>query len=611
MKKRISTYILVFLLATVILTVGVSAADYKTTDYSVQINVKSDNSAYITEEILVDIDNPIRGIVRYIPLMQVIDYKDKNGEPLQKVRNRIEIEDISVSKHPFETYNKRGNRVIEIGNPDSHVSGEQIYNISYLARMYDDKIKEYDNFYYNVLPHNWETPIKKAEIVITMPKKVDGADVEVSAGKRGDGKDTDKISWKVEGNTVSITTKEELPKGTGIAIGIKLPEGYFTGELTHKWSYVMLYGIGVLGVLSVMALWFRYGRDPHHVQTVEFHPPAGMNSAEVGYVFNGVVDKEDVVSLFYHFAHKGYMNIEERGKGDFVLHRNVQVLPPDAKDYENTLFNGIFAKGEKASLSDLGEDFYGSYLTAVNEVESEFTEKRGHRVFAKKANLPRIGAFLLVVLATVGGGLLVGNIYGNPTVPLVITGIVAVITAVSMVFAVFVEDKKIAIKGKLKIGGTFFSVILLLVAVAVTFLFFWKYAETFIGAVLFTVMLLCGYFSVRFMRGRTKRGGELLRELLGFREFIKVAESDNLQMLVEENPSYFFDVFPYAEVMGLSRKWAKKFENLPVRRPDWYRDADEEVEETARIFDVWMFTSAMSKFNSNVSDNIDVLGENQ
>lgn len=604
MKKRISTYIVVFILMTVFLTLGVSAASYDTTKYDVQVNVKSDNSAYITEKISIDINDPIHGIYRYIPLMQTIDYRDKNDEPLKKVRNRIKIEDISVSKHPFEVSNEGGNRLIKIGSADTYVRDEQNYNISYLARMYDDKISEYDSFFYNVLPNDWETPIEESQITIIMPKKFDAADVEVVAGQKGGREDTDKLNWKVEGNTVSITTKDTLPKGSGIAVGIKLPEGYFTNELNHKWSYILLYAIGAVAALLVMALWYRFGRDPHHVQTVEFHPPEGMTSAEVGYVLDGVVDKEDVVSLLFHFAQKGYMTIEEIEKNDFILHKNVTLLPPDAKTYENTLFNGLFATGDSVKLSELGDEFYNHYLATVTAVESEFTEKRGQRIFARKANVSRIAAFAFVVAALLVGGLIVGRIYGNFIVSIIGAAVIAVLMILSMGTAMSTEDRKYVIKGRVRVGGHFFSILLLLIAAVLTFFVLWKYAETIVGAVIFTLMLCCGYFSVRFMRARTKRGAEILGKLLGLKEFIRLAELDRLQLLVEENPSYFYDVLPYAYVMGLSKKWAKKFENITMKTPDWYHGTTRW--DVDGVFNTWLFVNAMNSFNASVSDNIHV-----
>ena len=35
---------------------------------------------------------------------------------------------------------------------------------------------------------------------------------------------------------------------------------------------------------------------------------------------------------------------------------------------------------------------------------------------------------------------------------------------------------------------------------------------------------------------------------------------DRINALAEENPSYFYDVLPYAYVFGLTDTWAKKFE---------------------------------------------------
>ncbi len=166
------------------------------------------------------------------------------------------------------------------------------------------------------------------------------------------------------------------------------------------------------------------------------------------------------------------------------------------------------------------------------------------------------------------------------------------------------EDRKYVIKGRVRVGGHFFSILLLLLAAVLTFFVLWKYAETIVGAVIFTLMLCCGYFSVRFMRARTKRGAEILGKLLGLKEFIRLAELDRLQLLVEENPSYFYDVLPYAYVMGLSKKWAKKFENITMKTPDWYHGTTRW--DTDGVFNTWLFVNAMNSFNASVSDNIHV-----
>ena len=37
-----------------------------------------------------------------------------------------------------------------------------------------------------------------------------------------------------------------------------------------------------------------------------------------------------------------------------------------------------------------------------------------------------------------------------------------------------------------------------------------------------------------------------------------------------QNPQYFYDILPYAYVLGISDKWIKKFETINLQAPNWY-----------------------------------------
>jgi len=58
-------------------------------------------------------------------------------------------------------------------------------------------------------------------------------------------------------------------------------------------------------------IWAIFGRDEKPVETVEFYPPEGFNSAEVGFLYRGKAETIDVVSLLVYLANKGYIRIEE------------------------------------------------------------------------------------------------------------------------------------------------------------------------------------------------------------------------------------------------------------------------------------------------------------
>ena len=49
-----------------------------------------------------------------------------------------------------------------------------------------------------------------------------------------------------------------------------------------------------------------------------------------------------------------------------------------------------------------------------------------------------------------------------------------------------------------------------------------------------------------------------------------LAEHDKLVALVEQDPKYFYNILPYAWVLNVSDKWAKKFETIAIQPPDWY-----------------------------------------
>lgn len=79
-----------------------------------------------------------------------------------------------------------------------------------------------------------------------------------------------------------------------------------------------------------------------------------------------------------------------------------------------------------------------------------------------------------------------------------------------------------------------------------------------------------------FVRKRTDDGHTVLQQIEGFKTFLETAEKDRLEELVEENPEYFYDILPYAYVLGVSKKWIKKFESIAIEPPSWcssdYRD---------------------------------------
>ena len=80
-----------------------------------------------------------------------------------------------------------------------------------------------------------------------------------------------------------------------------------------------------------------------------------------------------------------------------------------------------------------------------------------------------------------------------------------------------------------------------------------------------------GLFIVNhYLPQRTPKGNEMLGKLRGFRNFLMTAEKSKLEMLVAQNPSYFYNILPYTYALDVSKEWIEKFETIALRQPNWY-----------------------------------------
>ncbi len=70
-------------------------------------------------------------------------------------------------------------------------------------------------------------------------------------------------------------------------------------------------------------------------------------------------------------------------------------------------------------------------------------------------------------------------------------------------------------------------------------------------------------------------------------------------MLLDENPSYFYDILGYAYAFGLEDEWFKKFEalNINLDTPDWY------VGTSMGSLDLHSLNTAMSDMTSSMNSS--------
>ena len=324
-------------------TAAAGALAYTTDSYDIDVVVNEDNSYLFEETIKVNYDSPRHGIYRYIPMT------DMDGNTAMK------IDKMWVDDWDYETYEEDSCKVFKIGSGDVTVTGPQTFRLGYRIRIYDDMDTSSDLLYVDLLPTDWETPIKASTITVELPKPVNPDSIKIYASGYGSSEIVDNVVWDYDEASDTVTIEgRRLEQGVGVTMMINLPEGYWVGQMNREWMKPAVMGILIGAAVILALLWFLFGRDKKIIPTVEFYPPEGLTPAEVGLVIDGTADKKDLVSMIIYYGDKGYLSIEQYDKKKFRLTK-LKDIDPGEKLFARTLFDGLFKTGDTVDLDDLGE----------------------------------------------------------------------------------------------------------------------------------------------------------------------------------------------------------------------------------------------------------------
>lgn len=557
---KLSFMLCIFFGLFAICNISKAANGYTIEAYDVKMVVNEDNTFDITETITTDFTQSKHGIYRKIPTKNTVNRVDGTSS-----KNRAKITNIKVNEK-FSTTTENGYKVIKIGDANKTLTGEHTYVISYTYDIGKDKLKDADELYYNLIGTEWDTTINYLTFTIQMPKKFDKEKLGFSAGTYGS-TNSSSVEYIVDDNRIEGFYTGFLRQGEGLTVRLTLPEGYFVRGSGNADGYVI--GVIIVSIIFVVIsaiLWKIYGRDDKVVETVEFYPPEGMNSAELSFLYNGNVDDKGIISLLIYLANKGYLKIEDLGTKSFSYGNNFRITK--LKEYagnnenERIFFNGLF----KRKNSVTNEDLYDRFYTTIDKIKRRINSKENKKKIFEPSSTKNIVWLVLMcivifILITVKPVIE----YGDPE---------------SMIFALLFPGIGFGfalgmILGKTKvfekIFGLFWGIFFGGVPWALMVLpilideprYFALYA---IGLICVAIII----FFIKIMPKRTPYGNEVLGKIKGFKRFLEVAEKEQLEELVSQNPQYFYYILPYTYALGVSDKWVKQFETIAIQEPNWY-----------------------------------------
>lgn len=588
-----------------------SSYDYVIDKYDINIVVNENNTFDVTEVIDTYFNVPKHGIFRTIPLKNTIKRLDGTTST-----NRTQVKNVTVNASNSVS-KEAGNYKIKIGSATETLTGPQEYVIKYTYNLGKDPVKSYDELYYNIIGNEWDTVIGNITFSITMPKSFDSSKLGFSAGRVGS-TDSSKIKYSVSGNTITGSYNGILWENEALTVRCELPEGYFVGAgLDINLLNYIVYLFPIIFLIIAILLWYKFGRDDQVIETVEFYPPEGFNSLEVGFLYKGEAVNQDVTSLLIYLANKGYIKIvETEEKSLFSKAKGFKIIK--LKDYdgdnvnERLFLNGLFAmrrlntssadnsinQNTTPTLEVTSADLYDKFYITMSNILLNINNKENKNKILEKSASSKAKFIIFMIIAT----------YCLITIPPVLEyGESSLLVALLFPGIGFTVMFKMLLDPKLRNSSgnklSYASVIL--------FFLIWglgfgglPWAMMVLPALQQDLIYLIGYFigifcvlgmvvCLTYLPKRTSYGNEILGKIKGFKNFLETAEKDQLEAMVAKNPTYFYNILPYTYVLGVSDKWIKKFEVISMQAPTWYDGSD--------TFDVATFGTFMNSTMSSAT----------
>ena len=510
---------------------------YSIEGFDAQIRVNRDASIDVTETITARFVGSYNGLFRTIP----ITYRNAQGLNWTLDVSLQSARDDAGRNLRTETSREGANIKFKVWIPGAMNATRTLvlrYHATNGLRFFD----EHDELYWNVTGDQWEVPIRAATAEITLPPGATGLRAIAFNGMYGSTARDARVT--IDGNVVRIVMPHALDYHEGLTAVVGWDKGLVTAPTavdramdTASSNWPLLIPIPVL--LFAFWRWRRNGRDPRRRPiAVQYEPPANVSPAEAGTLLDNSADMRDITATLVDLAVRGYMRIEEqqnpklfglfRGGTSYTLHR--LKTADGLAPHERVVFDGIFGvHGDHVQLDELKDEFYRQ-LSPIRD--AIFTQLTGSGFYQRRPDKVK----QIWIGCGIGAAILIG------------------------------------------VGGAFVAASFLLTPVS------------FIIAAIVSGIILVIFAQI--MPARTDAGSRALEHVLGFEEFLRRVESDNLKRIIVGHPELFDKYLPYAMAFGVERQFARAFEGIYTQAPQWY------VGPSVMNFNVGHFSSSMSHLST-------------
>ena len=537
------------------------------------IEVGEDKVLKITETIVLTYKNSgiNVGLSRHISRLNKVT-RIVNGDKISKTYvHTLKLESVTMNgEEEYSFVEREGDYyIINIGADGDYKSeGQYVYEIKYTYDLGEDFISSFDDFTFDLMDYDYLTSVENFSATIILPA-LEGDFLDNLSFRTNDfeGLGHEAVNLDVSslidenGFTKSVLKLSmwDIPAQAGLTIQLLLPNNFFDTNYLPPPLYYVTIAVSIVAVIGIILLLLSHKFHKKEIVTVEFYPPKNCSAIDVAKVYRGKVRAKDFTALILEWASKKLIKIELIDKKtvklvklqDFPMIENVSDELLNGKLNEKNLFEAFFANSDT---------FVAKKDVAIKNTKLAMASRKIYKQdesVTKKCLLLRLAVSVLAVLPIffliiwyedfVGGAFLNFIILIFPIIAL----IVLTYTPIPWWF-------KILWCGLF--GGAPLGIMIYSMLIPYDFLYL---------SIITTIIFIVGFCIAPLVKVFTEFERSMRGKVIGFKNFLKVAELDRLNMLVQDDPEYFYHILPYCYIFNLTDKMEEKFKALNIEYPEY------------------------------------------
>lgn len=284
------------------------------------------------------------------------------------------------------------------------------------------------------------------------------------------------------------------------------------------------------------------------------NPPNSLDSLEIAFLLRGFITDNDIVSLLLSLANSGYISFNGN-KDYFTIKKEKEYKENNL--VKKILMKQLFIEKEEIELKDIKYKFN----TTMYEIKKLINDKNNQRmIFETKLKKYKILVVILTMISIYSVNLTGLNLRFNSSFWTIF------ITVLMNIIALFIIRKDTEVNDR-----RFLGIVLLGIDIYLNNGLFKSFdidtIKYIIGIVLITINIIM-YIK---LPDRTKYGNEYLGKIIGFK--LKLEQMDLND--IKNKEEYFYQMLPYAYVLGIFDKWTNKAKNKINNYPNWHQEKEE------------------------------------